>query len=82
MKKIVMTLAAVLCCAMTLMAQESVERALKSAEEKVKLADKNPKDGKKQLRAAEALLNDELGEKKDYDRALTYANRALKIAME
>ena len=82
MKKIVMTLAAVLCSAMTLMAQESVEQALKSAEEKVKLADKNPKDGKKQLRAAEALLNDELGEKKDYDRALTYANRALKIAME
>ena len=82
MKKILMTFAAVLCCAMTLMAQESVEQALKAAEEKAKLADKHPKDGKMQLRAAEALVFNELGEKKDYDRALTYANRALKIALE
>ena len=78
-----MTIMALMCAvAFQANAQESVEKSLKAAEERVKLADKHPKDGKMQIRAAEALLIDELGEKKDYDRALTYANRALKIAME
>ena len=63
-------------------AQESQEEALRSAEKTAKLADKHPKDGKMQLRAADAFVFDELGDKKDFDRALTYANRALKIAME
>ncbi|MBO4550072.1 MAG: tetratricopeptide repeat protein [Bacteroidaceae bacterium] len=78
-----MTIMALMCVgAFQANAQESVEKSLKVVEEKVKLADKHPKDGKMQIRAAEALLLDELGEKRDYDRALTYANRALKIAME
>ena len=73
-----------LMCAVTFFAnaQNSVEKALKETERKVKLADKNPKNGKMQYEAAMAFINDDLGEKKDYDRALTYANRALKIARE
>ena len=85
MKKILMTLAAILCCAMTttvVNAQITMEQALKYAEKKVKLADKNPKNGKMQCEAAMAFISDEMGEKKDLDRALTYANRALKIATE
>ena len=84
MKKIIMTLAAVLCCAMTttVNAQNEEEEALKELEAKTKLADKNPTNGKMQYEAATACISDALGEKKDYDRALTYANRALKIAQE
>jgi len=84
MFKILMTLAAVLCCAMTTVvnAQATQEQALKLVEQKVKLADNNPMNGKMQLEAANAFINDELGEKKDYDRALIYANRALKISQE
>ena len=84
MKKILMTLAAVLCCWMTTVvnAQTTQEQALKQAEQKAKLADKNPKNGKMQLEAAYAFINDELGEKKELDRALTYANRAYKISQE
>ena len=80
--KRIMTIVALMCAvAFQANAQnEVVEKALKDAEEKVRLADKNPKNGKMQLRAAEALLNDELGDKKDLDRALTYAERAQKIA--
>ena len=82
MKKIVIIVT--LLCIMVLHAnaQNSVEQALKLAEQKVKLAEKNPKNGKMQYEAAMAFINDELGEKKDFDRALTYANRALKIARE
>ena len=84
MKKILMTLAAVLCCWMTTVvnAQTTQEQALKQAEQKAKLADKTPQNGKMQLDAANAFINDELGEKKDLDRALTYANRAYKISQE
>ena len=84
MKKIIMTLAAVLCCAMTttVNAQNEEEEALKELEAKTKLADKNPTNGKMQYEAATACISDALGEKRDYDRALTYANRALKIAQE
>ena len=73
-----------LVCAVTFFAnaQNSVEQALKLIEQKVKLADKNPKNGKMQYEAAMAFINNELGEKKDFDHALTYANRALKIARE
>jgi len=77
-----MTLLLVLATTATAWAQNTVEQALKLVEQKVKLADKNPKNGKMQYEAAMAFINDELGEKKDFDRALTYANRALKIASE
>ena len=63
-------------------AQNTEEEALKDAEKKVKLADKNPTNGKMQYEAGMALFSNELGEKKDLDRALTYANRALRIARE
>lgn len=83
--KRIMTLVALL-CAITFQvnAQNDTEEmqkvAIKATEELAKEADKNPKNGKKQLVAAEALLWDVLGDKLDFDRALTYANRALKIA--
>lgn len=86
MKKILLTIVALTGIVIfQLHAQEStqqVEEAVKYAAKKVKLADKNPKNGKMQYEAAIALINNELGEKKDLDRALTYANRALKIARE
>ena len=84
MRKIMMMLAAVLCCWVTTVAnaQNTQEQALKEAEKKAKLADKNPKNGKMQLEAAYAFVNDELGDKKELDRALTYANRAYKISQE
>lgn len=83
MKKSLLTLAAVLCCTMASTvanAQENVEEIMKKVEEKVKLADKKPGDGKLQLQAGQALIWGDLGEKRDYDRALTYANRAAQIA--
>ena len=65
--KRIMTIVALMCAvAFQVNAQnEVVEKALKDAEEKVRLADKNQKNGKMQLQAAEALINDELGDKKD-----------------
>lgn len=85
MKKILLTIVALLGIVTSqLHAQDStqIEKAVKFADKKVKLADKNSKNGKIQYEAAMALINSELGEKKDFDRALTYANRALKIARE
>ncbi|MBR2149900.1 MAG: hypothetical protein IJ902_00740 [Prevotella sp.] len=91
MKKNLMTYAAgrlvltvSFCCAMTTVvnAQNAMEDALKQVEQKTKLADKNPKNGKMQYQAAMACIADVLGEKKDFDRAISYANRALKIAQE
>ena len=85
MKKILLTIVALLGIVTSqLRAQDSaqVEEAVKYADKKVKLADKNPQNGKMQYEAAMALINTDLGEKKDFDRALTYANRALKIARE
>ena len=91
MKKNLMTYAAgrlvltvSFCCAMTTVvnAQNAMEDALKQVEQKTKLADKNPKNGKMQYQAAIACIADVLGEKKDFDRAISYANRALKIAQE
>ena len=84
MKKILTTLVAILCCAMTttVHAQDKVEQALKLAEQKAKFADENVENGKVQYEAAISFISDDLGEKKDLDRALTYANRALKIAQE
>ena len=79
-----MTIVALMCAvAFQMNAQTTnVEKLQKEIEQKVKQADKHPKDGKMQLKAALAILNDSLDEKRDLDRALTYANRALKIAQE
>ena len=83
MKKIFMTFAAILCCATSVVnAQSSVEDLLKSAEQKAKLADKNPENGKMQYQAAMAFIADGLGQKKDFDRAQTYAYRAYQIAQD
>ena len=77
------TIVALMCAvAFQVNAQNSVEQALKEAEAKAKFADKNLTNGKAQLEAANAIIGDSLGEKRDFDRALTYANRALKIAQE
>ena len=85
MKKIIFVLGALFCCIMTTTeayAQKSVEEALKEAEAKAQLADKNPTDGKLQYEAAMMFIADNMGERQDPDRALTYANKALKIALE
>lgn len=85
MKKTIFMLGVLLCCLMSATetyAQENFEAAMKEAEEKAQLADKNPTDGKMQYEAAMRFISDDLGEKKDLDRALSYANKALKIAME
>jgi tetratricopeptide (TPR) repeat protein len=82
MTRTVMTLLLILATTSTAWAQKTVEQALKYAEQKAKLADQNPMNGKMQYEAAMAFFNDELNEKKDLDRALAYANRAMKIASE
>ena len=83
MKKI-MTIVALMCAvAFQVNAQTTnVEELQKAIEQKVKQADKHPKDGKMQLTAAYAILSDSLSGNRDMDRALTYANRAMKIALE
>ena len=88
MKKIIMTLAAVLCCATTVVnAQNTVEENkkmvstnLQMAEQKVKLADENPTDGQKQYAAATALTSIAANTDGQYDRAISYAHKALEIA--
>lgn len=82
MKKFITTLAAFFCCAVITMAQTTPDEALKQAETKAKQADKNLKNGKMQYEAAVSFISDELGEKTDLNRALTYANRAYQIALE
>ena len=79
-----MTIVALMCAvAFQVNAQTTnVEELLKAIEQKVKQADKHPKDGKMQLTAAYAILSDSLSGNRDMDRALTYANRAMKIALE
>lgn len=89
MKKYFMTIAAgrlvltvFFCCAMVTVvnAQNTQKQALKHLEKTAALADKNPTNGKMQYEAAMACIADVLGEKMNLDRALSYANRALKIA--
>ena len=82
MKRIVTIFALMCIVASQANAQNTVEQALKDAEKQVKLADKNPKNGKMQYMAAMSLIDNKLEDRKDFDRALTYANRALKIARE
>ena len=81
--KRVLTIVALMCAvALQANAQESPEEALKNAEAQAKLADENPTNGKMQYQAATAFLNENFGDKIDVDRALSYAERALKIAQE
>ena len=88
MKKIIMTLAAVLCCATTVVnAQNTVKEKkkmvrtnLQIAEQKVKLADANPTDGQKQYAAATALVGIAVNTDGQFDRAISYAHKALEIA--
>ena len=63
MKKIMMTLAAVLCCTMTttvVNAQEA-ESVIKEGERLLKAADEAPQEWKKQYDAAEFYLNESNG---------------------
>ena len=86
MKKLLM--AAILCCATTVVnAQNTVEENkkmvstnLQMAEQKVKLADENPTDGQKQYAAATALVGVAVNTDGQYDRAISYAHKALEIA--
>ena len=81
MKKIMMTFAAVLCCAMTttvVNAQEA-ESPIKEGERLAKAADDAPQDWKKQYDAAKFYLNESNGTP-DPKVAEKYANRALEIA--
>ena len=81
MKKIMMTLAAALCCSMTttvVNAQEA-ESLIKKGESLRKAADDAPQDWQKQYDAAEFYLNDSNGTPNP-TLAEKYANRALEIA--
>ena len=79
MKKLLM--AAILCCATTVVnAQNTVEENVKIAEQTVKLADANPTDGQKQYAAATALMGVAVNTDGQYDRAISYAHKALEIA--
>ena len=81
MKKIMMTFAAVLCCAMTttvVNAQEA-ELPIKEGERLAKAADDAPQDWNKQYNAARFYLN-ESKRTPDPKVAEKYANRALEIA--
>ena len=79
MKKLLM--AAILCCATTVVnAQNTVEENVKIAEQTVKLADANPTDGQKQYAAASALMGVAVNTDGQYDRAISYAHKALELA--
>ena len=80
MKKLMIIVALIGAVAFNANAQSKVEELLKAAEKAVLLADQNPQDGLKQLAAANALFTDSLGDKRDVDRSMTYANKALAIA--
>ncbi|MBO4592705.1 MAG: tetratricopeptide repeat protein [Bacteroidaceae bacterium] len=82
MRKLLFTLVVMMCATLVVNAQTAQEKALKEAEKAAKLADKNLKNGKLQYEAALAFFNDEMGDKKDLDRAQMYAERAVKIAQE
>ena len=80
MKKLLIIVALISAVAFNANAQSNVEELLKAAEKAVLLADQNPQDGRKQLAAARALAKDSLGDKRDFDRSMIYANKALAIA--
>ena len=80
MKRIVTIVALTCAVAFQVNAQNTVEENLKAAEQTVKLADENPTDGQKQYAAATALVGVAVNTGGQYDRAITYAHRALEIA--
>lgn len=84
MKRIMAMVALICAVTFQMSAQNSNEllqqAALKVVQEAAKAADKAPKDGRKQYVAAAGFCMDLLGDKADLDRALIYANKALKIA--
>ena len=87
MKRIVTIVALTCAVAFQVNAQNIVEdnkkmmsTNLQMAEQTVKLADANPTDGQKQYAAATALLGIAANTDGQYDRAISYAHKALEIA--
>lgn len=75
------TIVALVCAvAFQVSAQNTVEENKKMAEQTVKLADANPTDGQKQYAAATALVGIAVNTDGQYDRAISYAHKALEIA--
>ena len=82
MKRIVTIVALICAVAFQVNAQNAVEENKKIAEQTVKLADANPTDGQKQYAAAAALIGIAVNTDGQYDHAIAYAHKALKIAQE
>jgi len=87
MKRIVTIVALTCAVAFQVNAQNTVEENekmvsanLQMAEQTVKLADANPTDGQKQYAAAQALVGVAVNTDGQYDRAISYAHKALEIA--
>lgn len=79
--KRIMTIVALVCAvAFQMNAQSTVEENKKNAEQAVKQADENPKDGLKQYAAATALTNVAIDDRSKCEQALAYAHKALAIA--
>ncbi len=87
MKRIVTIVALTCAVALQVSAQNTVEENkkmvstnLQKAEQTVKLADANPTDGQKQYAAATALVGIAVNTDGQYDRAISYAHKAIEIA--
>ena len=80
MKRIVTIVALTCAVAFQVSAQNTVEENKKVVEQTVKLADANPTDGQKQYAAATALVGMAVNTDGQYDRAISYAHKALEIA--
>ena len=80
MKRMTTIVALVCAVAFQVSAQNTVEENKKMAEQTVKLADANPTDGQKQYAAATALVGMAVNTDGQYDRAISYAHKALEIA--
>lgn len=87
MKRIVTIVALTCAVAFQVSAQNTVEENkkmvstnLQMAEQTVKLADANPTDGQKQYAAATALVGIAVNTDGHYDRAISYAHKAIEIA--
>ena len=80
MKRMTTIVALVCAVAFQVSAQNTVEENKKMAEQTVKLADANPTDGQKQYAAATALVGIAVNTDGQYDRAISYAHKALEIA--
>ena len=87
MKRIVTIVALTCAVAFQVNAQNTVEENkkmvstnLQMAEQTVKLADANPTDGQKQYAAATALVGIAVNTDGQYDRAISYAHKAIEIA--